>query len=262
MVTRITSRYAGSSARAASTESGLVSSTGTNVTDSPASPPFPKPVTTMRGISTVSAPWNEDAGGAAGDAAAGANPIIITAASRTARNISGAIGVLVLLVMLVFPLALLAARASCGSSAEFFGTPVLFDVERPDPFGRQGRVQGAESVDVQRGLLLQISCFVPETPKPFRPSREEAIQAIFSHTRAMGVFGQDYYVSDRADRTYILATGMRNVNGQAYIVKIEHHLFARRSVTMLVSYRRGDEQAARRAQSFFDTARLAATGGP
>lgn len=210
----------------------------------------------------MSAPWNEDAGGAAGDAAAGANPIIITAASRTARNISGAIGVLVLLVMLVFPLALLAARASCGSSAEFFGTPVLFDVERPDPFGRQGRVQGAESVDVQRGLLLQISCFVPETPKPFRPSREEAIQAIFSHTRAMGVFGQDYYVSDRADRTYILATGMRNVNGQAYIVKIEHHLFARRSVTMLVSYRRGDEQAARRAQSFFDTARLAATGGP
>lgn len=192
----------------------------------------------------------------------GENPKITAAASRPALAISRALGVVVVLVMLVFPSAQPIARGSCGSGAEFFSTPVLFDVERPDPFGRPGRVQGGESVDTQRGMLLQISCFVPATPKSFRPSRDEAIQAMFSYTRAMGIFGQDYYFSERSDRTYILVTGLRSMNGQAYIVKIEHHLFARRSVTMLASHRQGDEQAARRAQSFFDTARLAATESP
>ncbi len=204
---------------------------------------------------------NVDVGEAARDETIGVVPMTRAATSRMARSVRGALGFVVFVVIAALPSAPVAARA-CGSGAEFFGTPVLFDVEREDPFGRRGRVQGGESVDIQRGLLLQISCFAQATPKPFRPSRDEAIQAMFAYTRAMGIFGQDYYVSDRADRTYILVTGLRNMNGQAYIVKIEHHLFARRSVTMLASHRRGDEQAARRAQSFFDTARLSATESP
>lgn len=202
------------------------------------------------------------AGEAARGETIGVVPVTRAATSRMARSVSGALGFVFFLVIAALPSAPLAARGACGSGAEFFGTPVFFDVEREDPFGRRGRVQGGESVDIQRGLLLQISCFAPATPKPIRPSRDEAIQAMFAYTRAMGIFGQDYYVSNRADRTYILVTGFRSVNGQTYTVKIEHHLFARRSVTMLASHRRGDEQAARQAQSFFDTARLSATESP
>ena len=249
-------------ARAASVELSSVSSTGTNVTDSPASPPFDNPVTTMRGSSTVAAAPKFVVGEAARDETIGMVPVTRAATSRMARIVSGALGFVLFMVIAALPSAPLAARGACGSGAEFFGAPVFFDVEREDPFGRPGRVQGGESVDIQRGLLLQISCFAPAKPKIFRPSRDEAIQAMFAYTRAMGIFGQDYYVSDRADRTYILVTGLRSMNGQTYIVKIEHHLFARRSVTMLASYRRGDEQAARRAQSFFDTARLSATESP
>ena len=148
------------------------------------------------------------------------------------------------------------ARPSCGGSAEFTVPPVYFDVERPDPFGRPGRLYGGEAVDPRKGLMLQVSCFQPAKPDRFRPTREEAIQAMFAYTRGLGVFGQDYYVKDTTDRVLILVTGSRTIKGTTYVVKLEHHILARGSMTMLASYRKGDETAARLAQSFFDMARM------
>jgi len=144
---------------------------------------------------------------------------------------------------------------SCGISASFPGPATYFSVDQEDPFGRLGKLTGAEFVSSDRSLLLQYSCFKPVANRPFQPEREEAIQAYFEHTRKLGTFGQSYFYKRLQDAVLFVVSGERTVGGKRYVVKWENQFMPYLTMTVTVSYRAGDQASARRAQEFIDSVR-------
>jgi len=152
------------------------------------------------------------------------------------------------------------ASGSCNIAIAFPGSATHFAVDRADPFGRPGKLSGAEYVARDRSLLLQYSCFKAADNRLFRPERDGAIQAFFDYSRSLGTFGQSYFYKRVQDAVLFVVSGERTINGVRYLVKWENHFIPYQTITVMVSYRADDRANARRAQEFIDSFRNRTSG--
>jgi hypothetical protein len=159
------------------------------------------------------------------------------------------------LAVLLPPLSGAAARAEtariCGNQIDFPGPIRHFRLDESDPFGAGSVMTGALQQDGDR-FLLRFNCWRLATPRATFPEERPAIERLFCHTRALGVFNQSYVYLPAPDRLFVRVSGERTVNGSVYEVRFEFHLLRDRTLGAIISHRRDSRAARQQADAFVD----------
>lgn len=139
----------------------------------------------------------------------------------------------------------------CGNQVAFAGAVRHFRLDEAEPFGSGREVVGALHQDGDR-ILQRFNCWRLGTPRDSFPEERPAIERLFRHTRALGVFNQSYVYLPGKDRLFIRVAGERTVNGVIYDIRLEYLLLRDRTLGAVVSHRRDSRSSRQQAEAFVD----------
>lgn len=143
----------------------------------------------------------------------------------------------------------------CGYAVAFPAPPRHFSVDHVDPFGRRGLLRGAE-IGVADAALVRFDCFRPADGGGAPPGRDETINHLFEHTRALGIFKQRYQYRSAGNRTSAVVNGERTIAGQLYMVRMEFHFQRNVMLSLIASHRAGNTQGGAIVEQFIESFRF------
>lgn len=145
--------------------------------------------------------------------------------------------------------------ALCGYAVAFPAPPRHFSVDHVDPFGRRGLLRGAE-IEVGDAALVRFDCFRPADGGGAPLGRDETINRLFEHTRALGIFKQRYQYRSAGNRTFAVVSGERTIAGQVYTVRMEFHFQRSVILGLIASHRAGNPRGEAIVEQFIESFRF------